>query len=97
MPHKIFGKNAKNNDKKIKKQRASSVLSSKRTSSKFKIYKKKEKNEKNTNIKNKENRGLSGKTKKSISRTNSSNKVNLRPNSEYIFNKIKSNSIYNQA
>ena len=97
MPHKIFGKNGKNNNKKIKQQRASSVLAPKRPSSKFKMFKKKEKSEKNTNVKNKENKGLSGKTKKSMSRTNSSNKINLRPNSEYIFNKIKSNSIYNQA
>ena len=32
-----------------------------------------------------------------MSRTNSSNKVNLRPNSEYIFNKMKSISMYNQV
>ena len=48
------------------------------------------------NIIKRENRGLSGKNRKSMSRTNSTNKVNLRPNSEYIFNKAKSISLYNQ-
>ena len=92
MPHKIFGKNRKNNDKKIKHQRASSVLPSKRSSSKFKTYRKKEKMDKknkNLNLKNKKSRELSSKSKKSLSRTNSNNKVSIRPNSEYIFNKLK--------
>ena len=107
MPHKIMSKNEKksinnNNNNKIdnnnnvKPQRASSVLASKKYSSKFKTFKKNDKNEKNSNIIKRENRGLSGKNRKSMSRTNSTNKVNLRPNSEYIFNKAKSISLYNQ-
>ena len=106
MPHKIISKNEKksnnntnkvNNNNNVKHQRASSVLSSKKHSSKFKTYKKNDKKEKNSNIINKDNRGLSSKNRKSMSRTNSSNKVNLRPNSEYIFNKMKSISMYNQV
>ena len=46
LPHKIFNKNGKINKKNIKHQRASSVLAPKRSSSKFKTYKKKEKNTK---------------------------------------------------
>ena len=94
LPHKIFNKNGKINKKNIKHQRASSVLAPKRSSSKFKTYKKKEKNEKNTKIK--ENVGLDSKTKRIMGRTNSSNKVSERPNSEYILNKNKSKSICSQ-
>ena len=93
MPHKIFGKNGKNNNKKTNHQRASSVLASKRSSSKFKNYKK---NVKKSDIKDKENRGLSGKNKKSLSRTNSGNKIRIRPNSEYILNNKKSSPIHNK-
>ena len=91
LPHKIFNKNGKINKKNIKHQRASSVLASKRSSSKFKTYKKKEKN-----TKIKENVGLDSKTKRIMGRTNSSNKVSERPNSEYILNKNKSKSICSQ-
>ena len=94
LPHKIFNKNGKINKKNIKHQRASSVLAPKRSSSKFKTYKKKEKNEKNTKIK--ENVGLDSKTKRIMGRTNSSNKASERPNSEYILNKNKSKSICSQ-
>ena len=94
LPHKIFNKNGKINKKNIKHQRASSVLAPKRSSSKFKTYKKKEKNEKHTKIK--ENVGLDSKTKRIMGRTNSSNKVSERPNSEYILNKNKSKSICSQ-
>ena len=94
LPHKIFNKNGKINKKNIKQQRASSVLAPKRSSSKCKTYKKKEKNEKNTKIK--ENVGLDSKTKRIMGRTNSSNKVSERPNSEYILNKNKSKSICSQ-
>ena len=94
LPHKIFNKNGKINKKNIKHQRASSVLAPKRSSSKFKTYKKKEKNEKNTKIK--ENVGLDSKTKRIMGRTSSSNKVSERPNSEYILNKNKSKSICSQ-
>ena len=91
LPHKIFNKNGKINKKNIKHQRASSVLAPKRSSSKFKTYKKKEKN-----TKIKENVGLDSKTKRIMGRTNSSNKVSERPNSEYILNKNKSKSICSQ-
>ena len=94
LPHKIFNKNGKINKKNIKHQRASSVLAPKRSSSKFKTYKKKEKNEKHTKIK--ENVGLDSKTKRIMGRTNSSNKASERPNSEYILNKNKSKSICSQ-
>ena len=89
MPRKIFNKNGKIN-KKTKHQRASSVLAPKRSSSKFKMYKNKEKSEKNINDKTDENMMLSNRIKKSMSRTNSTNKVNkanVRPNSEYTLNK----------
>ena len=94
MPHQVFNKNA-NIKKKINHQRASSVLAPKRTTSKYQSNKKKNKGEKNSNNKNKENKGISNIQSRKMSRTNSSNKINVRPSSEYIFNKIKSISVYN--
>ena len=90
MPRKVFNKNGKVN-KKGKYQRPSSVLAPKRSSSKYKFYKNKEKNDKNINDKTNEKAMLSSRIKKSMSRTNSTNKVNnkanVRPNSEYTLNK----------
>ena len=94
MPHQVFNKNA-NIKKKINHQRASSVLAPKRATSKYQSNKKKNKGEKNSNNKNKENKGISNIPSRKMSRTNSSNKISVRPSSEYIFNKIKSISVYN--
>ena len=98
MPRKIFNKNGKIN-KNIKHKRASSVLAQKRFNSKFKSYKKKE-NDKTSNLnikeKEKDNNRLSHLSKRSMSRTNCNNKVNIRPNSEYILSKKKSKSMNNQ-
>ena len=94
MPHQVFNKNV-NIKKKYNHQRASSVLAPKRASSKYQSNKKKVKKEKNNNCKNKENKGISNIPSRKMSRTNSSNKISVRPSSEYIFNKIKSISVYN--
>ena len=91
MPHQIYNKNT-NAKKKINHQRASSVLAPKRPSSKLQSNKKKIKGEQNNN-KNKNKVGNNIPTK--ISRTNSSYKISARPPNEYIFNKIKSISVYN--
>ena len=79
MPNKIFNKNGKGN-KKMNHQRASSVLGPKRMSSKFRTKIKE---------KNKENKETSGISSKYMKRTNSHNKLSVRPNSEYALNKIK--------
>ena len=92
MPHQII-KNKNVNKKKSKQQRASSVLAPKRTSSKRQTNRKKNKVE----TKSKDNKGLSGALSRKMSRTNSINKSNIRPSSEFIFNQIKSISIYNQS
>ncbi len=92
MPHQII-KNKNVNKKKSKQQRASSVLAPKRTSSKRQTNRKKNKGE----TKSKDNKGLNGALSRKMSRTNSINKSNIRPSSEFIFNQIKSISIYNQS
>ena len=91
MPHQII-KNKNVNEKKSKKQRSSSVLAQKRTSFKKQTNKKKNKGE----TKSKDNKGLSGPLSRKMSRSNI-NKPNIRPSSEYIFNKHKSISVYNQS
>ena len=94
MPHQVFNKNLENK-KKMTKQRASSVLASKRTCSKIKMnsnYKKAiEQNKNKNNIKYK---GYSNIPSRKITRTNSSNKVRTKPSTEYLLNRIKSISVY---
>mgnify|MGYP002862027759 CR=1 FL=1 len=99
MPRKIFNKNGKTN-KNIKYKRPSSVLAPKRSSSKFKTYKKNEKLDKsfnlNNNGKDKDNNKINCLSKRSMSRTNCGNKVKIRPNSEFILSKNKFKSMNNQ-
>ena len=96
MPHQLYNKNS-SIKKKVNHQRASSVLAPKRSSSKLQNNRKKIKGEpQKTNFKNKENKVFSHIPSRKMSRTNSTNKISLRPSSEYIFNKIKSISVYNK-
>ena len=81
------------NKKKSKHQRASSVLAQKRPSSKKQANKKKNTGKQ----KIKDNKVLNDGQSRKMSRTNSTNKSIIRPSSEYIFNKLKSISIYNQS
>ena len=87
MPHQLnSNKNGNGNKKKSKQQRSSSVLASKRASSK------KPTNKKNIicEQKSKENKGFIGVLSRKMSRTNSSSKPNIRPSNENVFNIIKS-------
>ena len=96
MPHQLYNKNS-SIKKKVNHQRASSVLAPKRSTSKLQNNRKKIKGEpQKTNFKNKENKVFSHIPSRKMSRTNSTNKISLRPSSEYIFNKIKSISVYNK-
>ena len=92
MPHQLYDLNS-NINKKINRQRASSVLISKRTTSKYQSNIKKIKGKQVQNCKNKEKKVINNIPTRKMSRTNS--KVNLRPSSEFTFNKTKSISIYN--
>jgi hypothetical protein len=92
MPHQLYDLNS-NINKKINHQRASSVLTSKRSSSKYQSNIKKIKGKQVHNCKNKEKKVFNNIPTRKMSRTNS--KVNIRPSSEFTFNKTKSISIYN--
>ena len=92
MPHQMFNKHLENK-KKITKQRASSVLASKRPCSKMNSnYKKSYEQNKNKN--NSKYKGNSNIPSRKITRTNSSNKVRTKPSTEYLLNRIKSISVY---
>ena len=92
MPHQLYDINS-NINKKINRQRASSVLTSKRSTSKYQSNIKKIKGKQVHNCKNKEKKVFNNIPTRKMSRTNS--KVSLRPSSEFTFNKTKSISIYN--
>ena len=97
MPHQIYNNKNANIKKKVNHQRASSVLAPKRAPSKIQSNRKKTKGDQNSNKKSKDTKGLSSMLSRKMSRTNSTNKVGVRPSSEYVFNKIKSISIYNHS
>ena len=92
IPHQIFNKNL-NIKKKTNHQRASSVFAPKRPTSKYKTNNKKNTREESNKNKIKE----SGQNDKKLNRISSTNKLSSRPTSEYIFNKIKSISVYNHS
>jgi len=97
MPHQIYNNKNANIKKKVNHQRASSVLAPKRAPSKIQSNRKKTKGDQNSNKKSKDSKGFSSLLSSKMSRTNSTNKVGVRPSSEYVFNKIKSISIYNHS
>ena len=88
IPRQLSNKNI-NAKKNVNHQRASSVFSPKRLSSKIKTYRKKNSGLKNLYDKNKDSKKVKNVSKGKMNVISSSNIKHNSPTSEYIFNKIK--------